>query len=220
MDIKVACKLAGKYLSDNQIKIESLRKSLSDYEKIKQQRLAELGNKIDKNTTFFLKGYGNDIDLTRYMREFMFNVREILDSLLAILNNLTANERVAISGDFMQFLKKLAKGNYDNIDLDILRFIKTNISYVFQIRKIRNEIKNNISNIKFRLVNKDLQAYFMLSLEDSEIELLPFLDIRNREEAIKNMSYHATIILDKYFPELIEFCNIILEKMQKLNKRE
>lgn len=220
MDIKINCKLGGRFLSDNQIKIEFLKKALSDYEKIKQQRLLELGDKIDKNNTFFLKGFGNDIDLIRCLREFMFNVREILDSLLAILHDSTANERVAVSRHFMPFLKQLAKGNYDNIDLDILRFAKTNISYIFQIRKIRNEIKNNISNIKFRLVNKDLQAYFMLPLEDSEIELLPLLDIRNKEEAIKNKSYHAIIILDKYLPELIEFCNVILEKIQKLNKRE
>ena len=215
MDIKINYKLGGEFLKDNQIRIKSLEKGLQDYKKIKQKRLIQLGHMIDGKTTLFLKGYGNDIDLLRCLREFMFNAREILDSLLAFLNNLTANKKVATSGDFVPFIKKLAKGNYDNIGLDILRFIKTNISYVFQIRKIRNEIKYNISNIKFRLVGNDLQAYFVLPLEDKEFELISFLDIRNKKAAIKNKFYHVTIILDKYFPELIEFCNTILDKMHK-----
>ncbi len=209
MDIKIYAKLAGNYLDNNQIRLDLMKKAKAEFEDIKKNRLAQIGDKLDEKVVLFIKGYGNDIELISCFRQIVFNAREILDSILALLNILTAKERVRTSRKFLLFAKSLMRGDYDRTNLEIIPFLKTNITYIFSIRKIRNEIKSNISNIQFRFVTNQLQAYFEVPIKGDEIELIQYLNIGNKVKALENRSYHSTIILDVYFSELIEFCSVM-----------
>jgi len=107
------------------------------------------------------------------------------------------------------------KGEYDQSGLRIFGFLKINITYIFHIRKIRNEIKNQPANIKFRFVTDHFEAYFRIPIMKDEMELIQFLDIKNKDEALEKMSYHCIYNLDELFPEMLKFwrtCSSILEK--------
>ena len=177
------------------------------YEKVK--------DKIDDHTTFFLKGYGNDVEFIHCFRELLFNSRELLDYLFYRLNKRTENLSVRIPRKFLAFSKRLMKGDFDTLGFDIIRFLKTNITYIFHIRKVRNEIKADISNIEFRFVKNHFEAVFWVPVKSDELELIQYLDISNKEEAIKNNCYHCTFILENYFPEMIEFWNVAFSLLNK-----
>jgi hypothetical protein len=107
------------------------------------------------------------------------------------------------------------KGEYDQLGLSIVSFLKNNITYIFHIRKIRNEIKNQPSNITFRFVTNHFEAYFWIPIMKDEVELIQFLDIKHKDEAMTKMAYHCTYNLDELFPEMLSFwktCFSILDK--------
>jgi len=101
----------------------------------------------------------------------------------------------------------MIKGEYDKNNLAIINFLKTNITYIFHIRKIRNEIKASPSNINFRLNTNRLESYFTIPIKDDEVELIYYLDIKNKEDALRKKSYDCVFILDEYFPEMLQFWN-------------
>ncbi len=80
-------------------------------------------------------------------------------------------------------------------------------AYNSTIRKIRNEIKASPSNIKFRLHTNRIESYANIPIKSSEVELIQYLDIENRDEALKNNAYNCVFILDVYFPDMLQFWN-------------
>lgn len=205
MNIKIFAKLGGPFFDNDSLRIEMLKRASGNFSNIRNHYFSQLDGKLDEYTKLFIKGYGNDLDLLSCFRGLLFNSRELLDSLLKRLNKLTKNKTVASSRNFLNFANKLMAGDYDNLGLEIIQFLKLNITYLFHIRKIRNEIKNNIANIKFRFVTDHFEAYFEVPIENDEMGLIKYLDINNKEDALKNRSYHCTLILDKYFPEMLNF---------------
>jgi len=106
-------------------------------------------------------------------------------------------------------------GDFDSYDYELLDFLKTNITYIFHIRKVRNEIKSNISNIDFRFVTDHFEAAFWVPIKKDEFELVQYLDIANKDKAIANEHYHCTFNLDVYFAEMVEFWNVALSLLDK-----
>jgi len=101
----------------------------------------------------------------------------------------------------------MMQGEFDQNSLKILEFLKTNFTYIFHIRKVRNEIKNNPATIEFLFNTNHFEARFKARISENEVDLVQYLDILNKEKAIKNMSYACTYILDAIFPEMLDFWN-------------
>lgn len=161
---------------------------------------------------------GTEIDFLSCFKELFFNSRELLDLLLSKLSRGTEGYDFQTTKKFLPFAKKMMNGKYDGSNLEIIRVLKENITYIFHTRKVRNEIKNSPSNINFRYVNR-FEAYFRIPINNDEIELVQYIDVKNKEEALRNKSYHFTYILDEIFPEMQRFWNIcfsIFERDMKI----
>jgi hypothetical protein len=191
------------------VRLLSIKRATAQYIFSKEQLQTRFQGKIDQHTNFIVIGLGNEINLLSSFKELFFNSRELLDILLAKLNSETKNRDFQTARDFLRFSKNMMRGNYDSGNLSTIDFLKENITYIFHIRKIRNEIKNHPSNIKFRYANR-FEAYFKIPIRDDELELIKYLDIANKNEALKKKSYHCTYILDKIFPEMLQFWNTCL----------
>jgi len=203
MRVKLQAKLGGKELNDDNLRIESLKSENENFLRIRKKLFNNEKYKIDKYTTLYLKGYGNNPELLNSIRNLLFNSRELIDSILLKLNKLTKCQKHQTSKKFSEFIKQLVDGTYGNSN--ILGFIKTNLTFLFHIRKVRNIIKTNPSLIKFRMVADHLEMHFIMPLLDDELYLIPYLEIKGKDKALINKSYHATFILDKYYPEMVEF---------------
>lgn len=120
---------------------------------------------------------------------------------------MTARTAKQTPRDFLSFAKKMMKGDFDESGLEIIKFLKTNITYIFHIRKVRNEIKNDPSNIEFIFKTDHFEARFKVPIKNDEKDLVQYLDIENKDKAITNKSYLCTYILDAIFPEMLKFWN-------------
>lgn len=205
MEIKLFSKLGGIFFKNDQLRLQLIKKAGEKFESIKNQYRGQLNEKIDQHTEFFIKGYGNDLELISCFKELMFCSRELIDSLLTKMNKITEGRAISTSRNFLPFAKKLMTGYYDKLDLEIIKFFKSNITYIFHIRKIRNEMKRNLAKISFRFVTDHFEAYFKVPIQADETELIRYLDIKNKKEALEKMSYNVTVVLDEYFSEMIIF---------------
>lgn len=199
------------FKNDHILRFEQLEYANKRFTKIAIAKNNEVKDKVDKYTKLFIKGYGNDQDLISCFRELLVNSRELLDSLLFYINKATKNNT---KKSFLPFAKSLMNGQYDKNALPILNFLKTNITYIFHIRKFRNELKNKISNIEFLLVTNRIVAKFELPIAKDETELIPYLDIENRDQALARGSYFCQLTLNEYFPEVIQFWKTVFEIMK------
>jgi len=197
-----------------EVRLLSIERAIGQYQFTAKQFKSHFNDKVDQHTNLFIKGFGNEVNFLSSFRELFFNSRELLDNILIKLNAETKGQSIQTARSFLPFAKQLMKGEYDQSSLSIFSLLKTNITYIFQVRKIRNEIKNQPSNIKFRFVTDHFEAYFRIPIMKNEIELIQFLDIKNKDEALAKMSYHCTYNLDELFPEMLRFwktCFSILE---------
>lgn len=107
------------------------------------------------------------------------------------------------------------QGKFDGHNLEIITFLKTNITYIFDIRKIRNEIKINPAIVEFNFNTDHFEARCITTINKDEVDLIGFLDISNKEEALKNMSYSHVYNLDLLFPEMFSFWNTVFSIYNK-----
>lgn len=178
-----------------------LNHSYDRFFKIQQQYKENIENTpLINEAVFSLKGLGNNVELTSCFKEHLFASRELLDLLLYEINKKTEGKT---NRDFIKFMKKVVNNEYDNINLPIIHFIKNNIKFFFNLRKIRNELKYNITNVEFRLETKRIIARMKLIVKNEEIEILKCSDIKNLQKALENKAYYATLPLDEYFPDNI-----------------
>ena len=197
--------------NDLTIRINSLKRTISEYEFLSKNTRNLYSEKIDPYTTCFVKGLGNKIEFHRLFRDLFFNSRELLDFILIVLNKNFGTNR-----EFLKFFDKLIIGDYESLNIKIIDFLKNNLTYVFHIRKVRNEIKNKPSNIKFRFVTDHIESYFSVPILRNEDErFLDFLSLKNKEEAISKRRYSIVINLDLYFPEILVFWNTCLLILKK-----
>ena len=199
---------------DHEIRFTQIQSANQRFNVIRSNKEKHLTCNIDQYTKLYIKGLGNDSELVSCFRELLFNSRELLDSLLFYISK-TTNKKT--NSKFLIFAKKLMENSYDKLNLEILNFLKNNITYIFHIRKFRNEIKNKISNIEFFYVTNHVEAVFKVPIKNDEKELIPYLDINNKDEAIKNNSYNCKLNLDKYFPEMAKFWETVSTIMEKQN---
>jgi len=195
------------FLDDRSVRIRSIERAIAQYRFSSQELRKRFANRLDEHTSLFLKGFGNEVNLLSAFRELFFNSRELLDLLLTQLNKATFGMAGQTPRDFLPFAKKMMRGDFDEMDLAIVKFLKTNITYIFHIRKVRNEIKNNPATIELLFNTDHFEARFKVPIKSDEIDLVQYLDIRNKDEAIEKMSYRCTYILDALFPEMLEFWN-------------
>jgi hypothetical protein len=204
------------YYHDNiELRLLSINRAIAQYQFSSSQLKKEFEDKIDQHTVLFIKGFGNEINLLSSFRELFFNSRELLDYTLTKIHNKTTATNIQTAKSFLPFAKHLMKNEYDQIGLPIINFYKTNITYIFHIRKIRNQIKNCPSSIKFRFITDHFESYIDLPIDNNEKDLIPFLDINQKEKALTDLSYEGVHNLDILFPEVPLFwktCFSIIEK--------
>ncbi|MCF8051154.1 MAG: hypothetical protein K9L59_07945 [Desulfobacterales bacterium] len=193
------------YLDKRSFRLRSIDRSIAQYRISAYELKKTFADKLDSNVFLFLKGFGNEVNLLSAFRDLFFNSRELLDLLLLELNKATDGKEAQTPRDFLPFAKKLMQGVFDQKRLPTLTFLKTNITYIFHIRKVRNEIKNNPANIEFLFKTDHFEACFRVPIKADEVELVQYLDIANKDEAVRNKSYRCTYILDTIFPEMLVF---------------
>jgi hypothetical protein len=189
------------------VRIRAIERAIAQYQFSAQEIKKRFADRLDKHTVLFLKGLGNDVNLLSAFRDLFFNSRELLDYLLVQLNKITISTINQTPRDFLPFANRMMKGDFDEKGLKIIKFLKTNITYIFHIRKVRNEIKNDPSNIEFLFKTDHFEAHFKVPIKDDEKDLVQYLDIKNKDKAVKEKSYFFTCILDAIFPEMLEFWN-------------
>jgi hypothetical protein len=189
------------FKDDRQVRLSSIDRAIAQYQFSSGELKKGFADKLDEHTKLFLKGFGNEINLLAALRDLFFNSRELLDMLLVGMNKrFTHTPR-----DFLGFTKKMMHGDFDAYDGKIITFLKNNITFIFHIRKVRNEIKNKPSNIEFRFNTNHFETSFRVPINKDEIELIDYLDIQNKAEALRNMSYQCVYNLDALFPEMALF---------------
>ncbi len=193
------------YLDKRSIRLRSIERSIAQYSFSASELKKGFADKLDDHISLFLKGFGNEVNLLCAFRELFFNSRELLDLILIELNKATAGTVAQTNRTFLPFAQNLMRGVYDQKGLPTLTFLKTNIRYIFHIRKARNEIKNNPANIEFLFNTDHFEARFRVPIKPDEINLVQYLDIANMEEAVRNKSYLCVHNLDAIFPEMLEF---------------
>lgn len=193
------------YLEKRSVRLRSIDRAIAQYRFSASELKKRFADKLDEHTALFLKGFGNEVNLLSAFRDLFFNSRELLDLLLLELNKATVGTATQTPRNFLPFAKKLMRGVFDQMELPTLTFLKTNITYVFHIRKVRNEIKNNPANIEFVFNTDHFEARFRVPIKADEVEFVQYLDIANKDEAVRNMSYRCTYILDAIFQEMLEF---------------
>lgn len=189
------------FFDDLNIRLNSIKMTISEYEQLANVYRKQFEGKVDQFTKLYIKGLGNEIAFHKLFRDLFFNSRELLDFVLIVLEKNFGTNRT-----FTKFSGKLMNGDYDSLNIEITRFLQNNFTYVYQIRKVRNEIKNKPSNIKFRFVTDHFESYFsvpILAKEDNNI--LKFLKINNKDEAITKGRYFCIYNLDELFPEILSF---------------
>lgn len=202
------------FIKDHKIRFTQIQYANQRFNVIRSNKEKHLTCNIDQYTKLYIKGLGNDSELVSCFRELLFNSRELLDSLLFYISK-TTNRKTSCK--FLLFVKQLMENSYDKFNLKILNFLKNNITYIFHIRKFRNEIKTKISNIEFIYVTNHIEARFTVPIKNGEKILIQHLDINNKDEAIKNNSYSCILNLDKYFPEMVKFWETVFTIMEKQN---
>jgi hypothetical protein len=205
------------FRSNTDIRILAIKRAISIYQKTAEQLKSKLPVQ-DEYTKLYLVGLGNDTNILACLKDLFFNSRELLDVLLVGLNRLTKGKAHQTSKDFVPFAQDLMRGNYDIHNLDIFQFLKVNITYIFNIRKLRNEIKNSPNSIEFRYNTNSLEAWFLAKIDKKEKELIEYLDINNKNEALQKMQFACTYNLDILFPETDEFwkeCFYLMDKSKE-----
>lgn len=199
------------FKKDHALLLEQLEYANQRFLEIDKERKERVSSKIDEHTTIFIKGYGNDKELISCFRELLFNSRELLDSLLFYIHK---NTNGRTSKRFLPFAKSLMSGKYDDLNLPIIDLLKTNFTYVFHIRKIRNEIKNKVSSIEYLLLTDTIIAKMQLPISNDEADLIQYLEINNKDQAVERGAYFSQIKLNEYFPEILSFWKLVFEIME------
>ncbi len=64
------------------------------------------------------------------------------------------------------------------------------------------------------LITDKVIAKFELPIAKDETELIQYLDIKNKDQALARGSYSCQLTLDEYFPEVIQFWETVFEIMK------
>lgn len=187
------------------LRLLSMERAIAQYRFSADALRKPFASTLGENTALFLKGFGNEVNLLAATRELFFSSRELLDVYLGRLSTATASTGSQTPKDCIPFLKRLLAGDYDGMNQPIFAFLKTNATYVFHIRKVRNEIKTNPGSAEFNFNTNHFELRMMLPIKPEEQNIVSHLDINNVQEALAKKQYAATFNLDILFPEMREF---------------
>ncbi len=193
------------------VRLRAIERAIAQYKFTCQELKKPFAEKLDEHTKLFLKGFGNEVNLLSAFREIIFNSRELLDLLLLQINKITSQT----PKDFLPFAKQMVKGGLDKYNLQITAFLKTNFTYIFNIRKIRSQIKNNPANVEFNFNTNHFEARCTIPIDKDEMNMLNSIDMLNRDQAIQNKSYSHTCNLDIFFPEVLKFWDVAFSILDK-----
>jgi len=195
------------------VRLAGIDRAIAQFESSSEALIAPHRDQIDEYVIMYVKGFGNEINVISSFRDLYFNSRELLDYLLGRLNKGTSGSSVQTPRDFLPFFRRLVRGEFDELELDTIKFLKENRTFIFHIRKIRNLIKTDPSLINITFNTNEFQAQMELPLEQGDVELLSALDVSHPEHAMERGSYAATIRLDVAFPEMKQFWLVALQHL-------
>ncbi|TWO66639.1 hypothetical protein FN976_26340 [Caenimonas sedimenti] len=187
------------------LRMRSIERSIAQYQFSAAALRKPFESTLDEHTALLLKGFGNDVNLLAAIRELLFPSRELLDAYLGRIAASTASSGTQTARDLVPFLKRLLAGDYDKMKQPIFDFLKMNASYVFHIRKFRNQIKTDPSSAEFNFNTDHFEMRMSLPVKAEDEAILPHLEIANLDEALRNRRYMSTLNLDVYFPEMLQF---------------
>lgn len=193
------------FLDKISIRIRSIERAVVHYQISAGTLRKPFESTLSENTSLFLKGFGNEVNLLAVTRELLFPSRELLDVYLGRIATATAATGVQTARDFSPFFKRLLAGDYDNLQKPIFEFLKTNATYVFHIRKFRNQLKSDPSAAEFHFNTNHFEMRMSLPVQPGDESILPHLEIANLDDALRTRRYMSTVNLDVYFPEMIQF---------------
>lgn len=193
------------FLDKTQVRVAAMRRAVAQFRFSSEKLIEPYRHNVDEHTAIYLKGFGNEINLLSAFRDLYFNSRELLDLLLGRIHKATAGSKNQAPKDFLPFVKRLLENEPDSHNLEIIKFLKTNITFIYHIRKIRNQVKNNPSSIEFNFNTDHFEARMLLPIDATEKAILPYLDIKNLDKALNKSSYTCILNLDIAFPEMLYF---------------
>lgn len=183
----------------------SVERAVAQYQLVSAALRLPFESMLTANTSLFLKGFGNDVNLLAVLRELLFPSRELVDVYLGRIATATASTGAQTSRHLVQFLKRLLGGDYDRLQKPIFDFLKLNATYVFHIRKFRNQLKADPSAAEFHFNTNHFEMRMFVPVKEEDESILPYLDITNWDEAMRDRRYMCTVNLDVYFPEMLQF---------------
>lgn len=184
------------------IRLRAIDRAIAQYQFSASALRKPFSSRVDEHTVMFVKGFGNEVNLLSATRELFFASRELLDVYLGRLSAATKNSGNQTPKDCLRFLTQLASGQLDSLSHPAVAFFKTNLSYVFYIRKVRNELKSNPSNAEFFFNTDHFELRLPITLSKDEQPLFPYLETAAK---VANDAYVVRLNLDIYFPEVREF---------------
>ena len=200
--------------NNEEIRTRSIARAVHHYQSLAEKRRESFAHLLDKNT-FYVTGFGNDTDFLAVTKELFFASRELLDLHLGRLSRATSGSGHATPISYLPFAKSLIRDDFPHKDRPIFVFLRENLTYVSHIRRIRNEIKSNPRKCQFRFVTDHFEMQVRLQLTQEDSALLDHLEIRNKDTAMENGSYMATVNMDEYFPEIQQFWVAFRAKFQE-----
>lgn len=199
------------FLTKSTVRLAAIDRAIAQFAHSSTQLIAPYRHMVDEHTEMYLKGFGNEINLLAAFRDLYFNSRELLDLLLGQISAKTRASGSQTPKDFLPFLRALAAGDLERHKLEILGFLKENITYIFHIRAIRNEIKKDPSAVAFNFNTDHFEARMELPVRESEKALFQHLEIKSIDEALENGRYLCAINLNLAFPEMKAFWTTVNE---------
>jgi hypothetical protein len=192
------------FFTNEDLRLMEIDRAIAGYKDL-APRLIEPLKKDLSEAVVYIKGFGNEIRLLTAFRTLIFPCRELLDLLLGKISRLTAGTKTQTPKDVIPFLKRLLAGEFDHFDLPIFEFLKTNATYIFCIRKMRNALKSNPASFEFYYDTDHFTVKIEVPVSDDELGIAQKLEIKEMEQLIAEKKYTIRCNLDKFFPEINSF---------------
>ena len=93
----------------------------------------------------------------------------------------------------------LMNGSYNGLGLEVLDIMKGDPSFFFNLRKMRNALKDDPTCVEFHLNTRRIVAKMKIRLLPSERDLFMLTEVKNKDECLKNNAYFVDLKLHEYF---------------------
>lgn len=193
----------NKLFDDNlTIRLKAVDLAVASYQRttavLREQHIDPL-LRIAPNVTIHLKSMGHQANLMFDTRALFQASRELVDLYLGRLWRATATGGTRTPVKFKDFISRLASGDYDSRPEPIFAWLKQGIQWLYIIRAVRNELKVNPSRAQFYIDTGRFMMKISLPFSQQDEVMLPFLNLRNLDQARANRRFFLTLSLDEQF---------------------